>query len=92
MLFLVRVDTEKGGLQLDEDFLVDFGEEPEGPVLAHEVSSLIKKNTKFSSYIYKEFQVGSYMTLHPGDPSEFSLFMGKILFSFLSVSRILGMW
>jgi selenium-binding protein 1 len=40
MLFLVRVDTEKGGLQLDEDFLVDFGEEPEGPVLAHEVSSL----------------------------------------------------
>jgi selenium-binding protein 1 len=49
MLFLVRVDTEKGGLQLDEDFLVDFGEEPEGPVLAHEVSSLIKKKTKFSS-------------------------------------------
>ncbi len=40
MLFLVRVDTEKGGLQLDEDFLVDFGEEPEGPVLAHEASSV----------------------------------------------------
>ncbi len=38
LLYLVRVDTEKGGLQLDEDFLVDFGEEPEGPVLAHEVS------------------------------------------------------
>ncbi len=34
----MRVDTEKGGLQLDEDFLVDFGEEPEGPVLAHEVN------------------------------------------------------
>jgi hypothetical protein len=57
MLFLVRVDTEKGGLQLDEDFLVDFGEEPEGPVLAHEVSSLIKR--KKNSFIYKEIQVGS---------------------------------
>jgi hypothetical protein len=38
LLYLVRVDTEKGGLELDEDFLVDFGEEPEGPVLAHEVN------------------------------------------------------
>lgn len=30
------VDCEKGGLKLDPDFLVDFGKEPEGPVLAHE--------------------------------------------------------
>jgi len=37
MLFIVKVDTEKGGLQLDNDFLVDFGDEPGGPVLAHEV-------------------------------------------------------
>ncbi len=36
----MRVDTEKGGLMLDEDFLVDFGEEPEGPVLAHEVNTV----------------------------------------------------
>ncbi|KAG8225001.1 hypothetical protein J437_LFUL006012 [Ladona fulva] len=36
---LVRllVDTEKGGLQLDPSFLVDFGLEPDGPVLAHEI-------------------------------------------------------
>ncbi|GAB6027561.1 Methanethiol oxidase, variant 2 [Chamberlinius hualienensis] len=33
----VDVDTEHGGLKLNEDFLVDFGEEPEGPVLAHEI-------------------------------------------------------
>ena len=24
-------------MQLDNDFLVDFGDEPDGPVLAHEV-------------------------------------------------------
>lgn len=37
--FLVKidVDTEKGGLKLDEEFLVDFGKEPDGPVLAHEI-------------------------------------------------------
>ncbi|XP_067001027.2 methanethiol oxidase [Anabrus simplex] len=37
--FLVKidVDTEKGGLKLDPNFLVDFGSEPDGPVLAHEV-------------------------------------------------------
>jgi selenium-binding protein 1 len=33
----VRCDTDKGGLSLDEDFLVDFGAEPGGPGLAHEV-------------------------------------------------------
>ena len=37
MLLKVNVDTEKGGLTLDEDFCVDFGEEPDGPALAHEV-------------------------------------------------------
>ncbi|XP_048477255.1 methanethiol oxidase-like [Rhincodon typus] len=33
----VDVDTEKGGLKINESFLVDFGKEPEGPSLAHEV-------------------------------------------------------
>jgi len=33
----IDVDTDKGGLKLNPDFLVDFGEEPSGPVLAHEV-------------------------------------------------------
>lgn len=33
----IDVDTEKGGLKLNEKFCVDFGDEPEGPVLAHEM-------------------------------------------------------
>ncbi|CAK1586309.1 unnamed protein product [Parnassius mnemosyne] len=31
------VDTENGGLKLDPDFLIDFGIEPNGPVLPHEM-------------------------------------------------------
>lgn len=37
MLLIVDVNTVKGGLELNRDFLVDFGDEPGGPVLAHEV-------------------------------------------------------
>jgi selenium-binding protein 1 len=33
----LRVDTQRGGLSLDPDFLVDFGQEPDGPGLAHEI-------------------------------------------------------
>ncbi len=34
----LRVDTDKGGLSLDENFLIDFSEEPDGPgLLAHEI-------------------------------------------------------
>lgn len=33
----IDVDTVKGGLKLNENFLVDFGAEPEGPALAHEL-------------------------------------------------------
>ncbi|CAD5113915.1 DgyrCDS3074 [Dimorphilus gyrociliatus] len=33
----VDVDTEKGGLKLNEKFSIDFGKEPDGPVLAHEM-------------------------------------------------------
>lgn len=33
----LNVDTVKGGLTLDEDFLVDFGKEPNGPALVHEI-------------------------------------------------------
>ena len=36
-LILVDVDTERGGLRLNTEFGIDFGEEPKGPVLAHEV-------------------------------------------------------
>ena len=35
-MFLVHCDTEDGGMQLDPDFLVDFGKEPNGPARAHE--------------------------------------------------------
>ncbi len=36
-LVCVDCDTEKGGLKINEQFLVDFGKEPEGPSRAHEV-------------------------------------------------------
>ena len=36
-MIVLDVDTEKGGLKVNEDFLVDFGNDPEGPLLAHEV-------------------------------------------------------
>ncbi|XP_049874742.1 methanethiol oxidase [Pectinophora gossypiella] len=31
------IDTENGGMKLDENFLVHFGDEPDGPVLPHEM-------------------------------------------------------
>ena len=37
MLLQVDVGTVKVGLKLNPDFCVDFGEEPDGPALAHEV-------------------------------------------------------
>lgn len=33
----VDVDTVNGGLKLNPDFYTDFGAEPDGPVLAHEI-------------------------------------------------------
>lgn len=33
----IDVDSGSGGLSLNETFLVDFGKEPDGPVLAHEL-------------------------------------------------------
>lgn len=37
VMMQIDVDTVDGGLTLNEDFLVDFGKEPDGPVLAHEL-------------------------------------------------------
>lgn len=31
------VDTEKGGISLDNDFFVDYSEGPDGPLLPHEM-------------------------------------------------------
>ncbi|MGF1581286.1 MAG: selenium-binding family protein [Gemmataceae bacterium] len=36
-MLLVNCDTEKGGMTLNKDFYVDFGQEPDGPVRAHEI-------------------------------------------------------
>jgi len=33
----IDVDTINGGMKLNENFLVDFGKEPEGPALCHEM-------------------------------------------------------
>lgn len=37
--YLLRIDVDiiNGGMQLNKDFMIDFGAEPEGPVLAHEI-------------------------------------------------------
>lgn len=37
VLLQIDVDTEQGGLKINPDLLVDFGAEPGGPVLAHEI-------------------------------------------------------
>lgn len=36
-LVKLDVDIENGGIKLDENFLVDFGKGPDGPLLAHEM-------------------------------------------------------
>ncbi len=36
-LIQIDVDTDEGGLTLNDKFLVDFAEEPDGPALAHEM-------------------------------------------------------
>nr|XP_056708331.1 methanethiol oxidase-like isoform X1 [Euleptes europaea] len=37
VMLQIDVDTERGGLRVNEDFLVDFGKEPCGPARAHEM-------------------------------------------------------
>jgi selenium-binding protein 1 len=37
LMLQVDVDTDKGGLKLNEKFTVDFGKEPDGPSRAHEM-------------------------------------------------------
>lgn len=36
-LLQIDVDTDKGGLSINPNFLIDFGDEPDGPAIAHEV-------------------------------------------------------
>lgn len=44
-LLIVQVDVDcvNGGLSINEDFFVDFGAEPDGPALAHEVRSVASR-------------------------------------------------
>ena len=42
MMFIIDIDTENGGMQMNNDFCVDFGDEPDGPALAHEVRLKLK--------------------------------------------------
>lgn len=37
VMLQIDVDADRGGLKVNADFLVDFGKEPDGPVLAHEM-------------------------------------------------------
>lgn len=37
MLLQIDCDIENGGMSLNDNFLVDFADEPDGPVLAHEI-------------------------------------------------------
>ena len=36
-MFQIDCDTEKGGMSINPDFVVDFGQEPDGPSRAHEM-------------------------------------------------------
>ena len=36
-MFMVECDTDKGGMSINPDFVVDFGKEPNGPSRAHEM-------------------------------------------------------
>jgi methanethiol oxidase len=37
LMLQLAADTDKGGLKLNENFFVDFGQEPDGPARAHEM-------------------------------------------------------
>lgn len=37
VMLQIDVDTVNGGLTLNQNFLIDFGKEPDGPALAHEI-------------------------------------------------------
>ena len=37
LMLQLDADTEKGGLKLNDRFVVDIGKEPDGPARAHEI-------------------------------------------------------
>ena len=50
MLLQIDCDIENGGMSLNDEFLVDFADEPGGPVLAHEIRYSIEKLLAESLY------------------------------------------
>ena len=38
-MLMVNYDTENGGMEIDPDFVVDFGKEPNGPSRCHETTT-----------------------------------------------------
>ena len=44
MLLQIDCDIENGGMSLNDEFLVDFADEPGGPVLAHEIRYSLNRN------------------------------------------------
>jgi len=54
----IDVDTEKGGLSLNKNFLVDFGLEPEGAALAHEIRSARERKTTLTLLPFNRYPGG----------------------------------
>ena len=70
MMFIIDIDTENGGMQMNNDFCVDFGDEPDGPALAHEVclydiQTLQNPNCNSKCPISKHLSVHTSPRPHP---------------------------
>ncbi len=53
------MDNVKGGMSINHDFYVDFGAEPDGPALAHEVGVHPLANVRLS-----DRALGLHMCVH----------------------------
>lgn len=53
----INVDNNKGGLTVNPNFYVDFGAEPGGPALAHEVEALSRVMARNVSQMAHSFHL-----------------------------------
>ena len=72
MMFIIDIDTENGGMQMNNDFCVDFGDEPDGPALAHEVPSKLKYQMLKTQYPRKK-SAQYQIQLHKEPPKYFNI-------------------
>ena len=72
MMFIIDIDTENGGMQMNNDFCVDFGDEPDGPALAHEVHSKLKYQMLKTQYPRKK-SAQYQIQLHKEPPKYFNI-------------------